>query len=107
MTLSVLQWCTAERYVSHYIARPSSRPPALILSGRGMVGAIIAVGPAGKRRYEMKKLTAAILTGTAMVVVPVAIAPVAHADVCAGAHGRHFAAGGCTNIAGTWRSVRP
>jgi hypothetical protein len=29
-----------------------------------------------------------------------AIAPAAHADVCAGADGRHFAAGGCTSIAG-------
>jgi hypothetical protein len=48
----------------------------------------------------MKKLGAALLTAMAMTVVPVAIAPVAHADVCAGADGRHFAAGGCTNIAG-------
>ena len=48
----------------------------------------------------MKNLAAALLTGMAMAVVPLAIAPVAHADVCAGAHGRHFAAGGCTNIAG-------
>ena len=43
----------------------------------------------------MKKLAAALLTGLAMTA-PVAIAPVAHADICAGAHGRHFAAGGCT-----------
>jgi hypothetical protein len=48
----------------------------------------------------MKKLAAALLTAMAMAVVPVAIAPAAHADVCAGAHGRHVAAGGCTDIAG-------
>jgi hypothetical protein len=36
-----------------------------------------------------------------MAVVPVAIAPAAQADICAGAHGRHFAVGGCTpGIAG-------
>ena len=44
----------------------------------------------------MKKLAVALLTPMAMAVVLVAIAPVAHADICAGAHGRHFAAGGCT-----------
>jgi hypothetical protein len=44
----------------------------------------------------MKKLTAAMLTITAMGVAPVAIAPVTHADICAGAHGRHFGIGGCT-----------
>ena len=48
----------------------------------------------------MKKLAAALLTAMAAAVAPVAIAPVADADICAGAHGRHFAAGGCTNIAG-------
>lgn len=49
----------------------------------------------------MKKLAAALLTAMAMAVAPAAIAPVAQADICAGAHGRHFAAGGCTpGIAG-------
>ena len=49
----------------------------------------------------MNKLAAALLTAMAMAVAPVATAPVAHADICAGAHGRHFAAGGCTpGIAG-------
>jgi hypothetical protein len=48
----------------------------------------------------MKKLAAVLFTAAAMAVVPVAIAPAANADVCAGADGRHFAAGGCTNIAG-------
>ena len=48
----------------------------------------------------MKKLTAALLTAMATPVALVAIAPVARADICAGADGRHFAAGGCTDIAG-------
>jgi hypothetical protein len=48
----------------------------------------------------MKKLAAVLFAATAVAVVPVAIAPAANADVCAGADGRHFAAGGCTNIAG-------
>jgi hypothetical protein len=48
----------------------------------------------------MKKRSAALLAAMAMTVVPVAIAPVASADICAGADGRHFAAGGCTNVVG-------
>jgi hypothetical protein len=52
----------------------------------------------------MTKLPAALLTAMAMTtaVVPAVVAPtVAHADICAGAHGRHFAVGGCTpGIAG-------
>jgi len=48
----------------------------------------------------MKKLAAMLFTAMAAAVTPVAIAPAANADICAGAHGRHFAAGGCTNIAG-------
>jgi hypothetical protein len=48
----------------------------------------------------MKKLSAALLVGMAVVGAPVTIAPAAHADICAGADGRHFAAGGCTSIAG-------
>jgi hypothetical protein len=44
----------------------------------------------------MNKPTAALLTALAMAVAPAAIAPAAHADICADAHGRHFAAGGCT-----------
>ena len=47
----------------------------------------------------MKKLAAALLTAMA-AAASVAIAPVAGAEICAGAHGRHFAAGGCTHIAG-------
>jgi len=52
------------------------------------------------KEYTMKKVAAALLTAMAMAVAPVAIAQVAHADVCAGARGRHVAAGGCTDIAG-------
>ncbi|MDX1873617.1 hypothetical protein SBI67_15970 [Mycolicibacterium sp. 120266] len=37
---------------------------------------------------------------TAAALFPLSSAPVAGADVCAGADGRHFAAGGCTDIAG-------
>ncbi len=49
---------------------------------------------------SMKKLAAALLTATAAAVAPIAIAPVAQADICAGAHGRHVGVGGCTNIVG-------
>ena len=49
----------------------------------------------------MKKLAAALLAiGAATAVVPVIIAPAAQAEICAGAHGRHVAVGGCTHIAG-------
>ena len=48
----------------------------------------------------MKKLAAALLTAMAAAAVPVAIAPVAGAEICAGAHRHDFAAGGCTHIAG-------
>jgi hypothetical protein len=48
----------------------------------------------------MKKFAAALLTAMAMAAVPVGVASVAHADICAGARGRHVGVGGCTNIAG-------
>lgn len=52
----------------------------------------------------MKRTTvlvpAAVLAAAAMAIAPTITAPAAHADICAGAGGRHFAAGGCTNIAG-------
>ncbi len=48
----------------------------------------------------MKKLTAALLTAMAMAVVPVAIAPASHADVCGDVGGRHVDVGGCTDVAG-------
>ena len=53
----------------------------------------------------MKMLAAALLTAAAAAVAPVVIAPVANADVCAGGGGRHFAVGGCTNIAGDVAAV--
>jgi hypothetical protein len=48
----------------------------------------------------MNKLAAVLLTAAAVAVVPVAIAPTAQADICAGARGRHVGVGGCTNIVG-------
>ena len=48
----------------------------------------------------MKKLAAALLTVGAAAVAPIAIAPAAQADICAGAGGRHVSVGGCTNVAG-------
>ena len=48
----------------------------------------------------MKKLAAMLMTAAAVAVVPVAIAPTAQADICAGARGRHVGVGGCTNIVG-------
>jgi hypothetical protein len=53
----------------------------------------------------MRKLTAALLIAAGAAVVPVAVAPVAQADVCAGAAGRHVAVGGCTNVAGDVATV--
>jgi hypothetical protein len=53
-----------------------------------------------KRKCAMKKLTAALLTTTAMAFAPFAVAPAANADICAGAQGRHVGVGGCTNVAG-------
>jgi len=48
----------------------------------------------------MKKLAAALLTAMALAVVPVAIPPVGHADVCGDVGGRHVSVGGCTDVAG-------
>jgi hypothetical protein len=48
----------------------------------------------------MKKLAAVLLAAAATAIAPMVIAPTANADICAGADGRHFAAGGCTNVAG-------
>jgi hypothetical protein len=47
----------------------------------------------------MKKLAAGLLTVGAAVAALVAVAPVAQADVCASAGGRHVSVGGCTHIA--------
>ena len=48
----------------------------------------------------MKKLVAVLFSASAMALAPLAVAPVAQADICAGASGRHVAVGGCTNVAG-------
>lgn len=48
----------------------------------------------------------AILVSTVIVgLAPVVVAPAASADVCAGVGGRHFSAGGCTNVAGDVAAV--
>jgi hypothetical protein len=57
-------------------------------------------GGVQRGEQQMKKLAAVLLTAMATAVAPVVIAPVAQADICAGAHGRHMGVGGCTNIAG-------
>ena len=49
---------------------------------------------------KLSMLAMALATAASAVVLPMAIAPVAGAEVCAGATGRHFAAGGCTNVYG-------
>jgi hypothetical protein len=46
----------------------------------------------------MKKLAAALLTATAMAVAPVAMTPLAHADVCGDVGGRHVDVAGCTHV---------
>lgn len=56
----------------------------------------------------MKKSTAITLSATALsaaatfttAIAALAASPVAGADVCAGAGGRHFSVNGCTDIAG-------
>lgn len=45
-------------------------------------------------------LSAIFLSAGVAALAPLPSAPTAGADICAGAHGRHFGAGGCTNIAG-------
>ncbi|OLP00210.1 hypothetical protein BVU76_21725 [Mycolicibacterium porcinum] len=53
-----------------------------------------------------KPITALLAAGTVLAAplfgatTAIVFAPAAGADVCAGAGGRHFSAGGCTNIAG-------
>jgi hypothetical protein len=77
--------------------------PIYQIAGFGLrksVGGIGCTRAGSAKEYEMKKLAAVLLTAGAMAAVPVAVAPAANAEVCAGADGRHFAAGGCTHIAG-------
>ena len=42
---------------------------------------MITVGRASRRNFWMKKLAAALCAAVAMAVAPVAIAPMAHADI--------------------------
>lgn len=48
----------------------------------------------------MKKLVAALLTAGATIVMPLAIAPASHAEVCGDVGGRHVDVGGCTHVVG-------
>ncbi|MFV8053472.1 hypothetical protein [Mycobacterium sp. 48b] len=52
----------------------------------------------------MARPVTTVLSGAALAIaaafLPMVSVPTAGADVCAGADGRHFAAGGCTNVAG-------
>jgi hypothetical protein len=53
----------------------------------------------------MKKFTAVLFLFATLAAIPVALTPVAEADVCAAAGGRHFAAGGCSHFAGDAAAV--
>ncbi|BBY27008.1 hypothetical protein [Mycolicibacterium sediminis] len=46
----------------------------------------------------MKKLAGTLLAATAAAMASVTLAPTGNADICAGADGRHYAVGGCTNV---------
>lgn len=46
------------------------------------------------------KRTAILISIAGLALAPIVVAAPASADVCAGADGRHFAAGGCTNVVG-------
>ncbi len=52
------------------------------------------------KKRTVTLLAAAAVTGATLAGTPLAIAPSAGADVCADAGGRHFSAGGCTDVAG-------
>ncbi|MGK2881651.1 MAG: hypothetical protein ACSLE6_12945 [Mycobacterium sp.] len=53
----------------------------------------------------MKKLAAVLAMGFGMALAPMAVPPVAAAEICASAGGRHFAVGGCTHVAGDIAAV--
>jgi hypothetical protein len=53
----------------------------------------------------MKKFTAVLFMFATLGAVPATLTPVAGAEVCAAAGGRHFAAGGCTHFAGDAAAV--
>lgn len=46
------------------------------------------------------KRTAILISLAGLAIAPLVATPTAAAEICAGADGRHFAAGGCTNVAG-------
>jgi hypothetical protein len=47
----------------------------------------------------MKKLAAVLVMASGLALAPMTLTPMAQADVCAAAGGRHVAVGGCTNVA--------
>ena len=53
----------------------------------------------------MKKLAAVLVMASGMALAPLTLVPVAQADVCAAAGGRHVSVGGCTNVAGDAAAV--
>jgi hypothetical protein len=53
----------------------------------------------------MKTLAAVLVMASGMALAPMTVAPVAQADVCAAAGGRHVSVGGCTNVAGDVAAV--
>jgi hypothetical protein len=53
----------------------------------------------------MNKLAVVLVMASGMALAPAALAPVAQADVCAAAGGRHVAVGGCTNVSGDVAAV--
>jgi len=52
-----------------------------------------------------KKLAAVLVMASGIALAPMALAPVAQADVCAAAGGRHVAVGGCSHVAGDVAAV--
>lgn len=52
-----------------------------------------------------KKLAAVLVMASGMALAPMSFAPLAQADVCAAAGGRHVSVGGCTNVAGDVAAV--
>lgn len=53
----------------------------------------------------MVKLAAVLVMASGVALAPMVTPPVAQADVCAAAGGRHFSVGGCTNVAGDAAAV--
>jgi hypothetical protein len=53
----------------------------------------------------MNKLATVLVMASGMALAPMITAPVAQADVCAAAGGRHVSVGGCTNVAGDVAAV--